>query len=570
MKKKIAVLFILALIATNTLYSQVTFKPYQKINIGSDSQSAVSADLDNDGKDDLVIGVDIFPQTDISNKILVYFQGENGLSANPIILDCSLDLWIGARVIIDVGDLDNNGLKDVITTVADQLIIFYQVESRVFAKEIIIVGNDAHAVKTGDLNNDGLTDLVVTRYNKTSLKVYYQNNLGELEPTTYPTIKTGLITLEIADMNNDGLNDLVFCGAGGMDTGFFIYLQKEDGFLADPIEYPFYDWLTESMAVGYLNDDDKLDVVLTAGGNYPSAKIILVYQKPDTFEFDDPLVLQAYDIPDPVRVFDLDCDGNNEIIVGHDGWNKITIYDRSETGVFGSFVKLDCPTSSVNHYSIAIGDFDNDGRHDIVQSGGDDCWLMLTNNTLPDPDTISYNEFLGVDTAVYSQYYIEKIIDTVAPNVFIIIDSTRIDSIHIDQAWRNNLSRLYEGYVCDYYANDTVPFGEDYFHYYEDYFETYHSITYDTLYLAINEDSQNQISIYPNPSSGEFFIDGVPSGQYELQVINQLGKIVLISPLKVEKSLINMKNQPEGVYVIIITKKTKQLVLASKLILRKD
>ena len=71
-------------------------------------------------------------------------------------------------------------------------------------------GRFPHVADIGDLNNNGHKDIVIGQFAlDPGFKVVFNNGDGTYSlPTHYPTIK-GTECIRIADLNNDGYNDIV-------------------------------------------------------------------------------------------------------------------------------------------------------------------------------------------------------------------------------------------------------------------------------------------------------------------------------------------------------------------------
>jgi len=114
-----------------------------------------------------------------------------------------------------------------------------------FEKQSVAVSQRIYSLVCGDLNLDGMKDLAFYGDPK-GLYVMLQK-ASETEEAKSRTlnwrtkkkikIDDGLTTpraLVCADLNNDGADDLALAGRDGI----YIVLQKEDGSLATPVEYP--------------------------------------------------------------------------------------------------------------------------------------------------------------------------------------------------------------------------------------------------------------------------------------------------------------------------------------------
>jgi hypothetical protein len=68
-------------------------------------------------------------------------------------------------------------------------------------------------------------------------------------------------------------------------------------------------------------------------------------------------------------------------------------------------------------------------------------------------------------------------------------------------------------------------------------------------WLAINENTLDNINIYPNPSNGVITISTTPSNSYIIKAIDVLGNVVY-SDSKIGKSSIDLSSFGAGIYII--------------------
>lgn len=255
------------------------------------------------------------------------------------------------------------------------------------------------AVYTGDFNGDGRTDLLV-RANNNSKDYNFQIYLSEGEtfsvpqPWTYSLPEQGNLCKRIGevcvgDFNGDGYDDIVIERANS-PFYFLDYLETrvgEDGNVT--FEYrktitPPYT-LDHKLHVMDTNCDGAAD--LFAYNQNPTGKTYYTLLSSSTDQGVTPLVMGTYgeldgdcwDTPGSVSFVDLDGDGTNEILNVKDtkasngcGSNLYTI--SPSTG------KLELLTGLTigGQDRFLIGDFNGDGKTDILQTGSDDepRWTM--------------------------------------------------------------------------------------------------------------------------------------------------------------------------------------------------
>ncbi|PLX18230.1 MAG: hypothetical protein C0599_12605, partial [Salinivirgaceae bacterium] len=268
----------------------------------------------------------------------------------------------------------------------------------------------------GDFNNDGLQDVVAGHY-ADFIKVFYQSTVNDFDTVSFPIITRGDQEIEAGDMNGDGLTDIVFMGGTAAAVAVF-YQDSIVGI--DSIYKPYYfnvgDYgLINGIGVGDLNNDGRDDLALSAGGN--TGYIGVIYQNAEG-ELNPPIQFNAYDVPTPVEIADLNCDGQNEIIVGHNGWGNISVYEVGSSGTFNSNYMLFPACYYVGPYGLAVGDYNNDSRMDVLTTDGGTRVKFLYNSSSPDTlissdTTVNYVTYI-IDTAItHSDFENISIVETI-------------------------------------------------------------------------------------------------------------------------------------------------------------
>ena len=145
-----------------------------------------------------------------------------------------------------------------------------------FEKQMVPVSQRIFSLVRGDLNTDGLTDLAYYGDPKglyIMLQKHSEDNGAKVKSLNWRTrkkinIEKGLLTassLVCGDLNNDGLDDLALAGSDAV----YIILQKNDGSLAEPVEYPTT-MRTLGLKIGDLNGDTVNDLlIITNDGEKP-------------------------------------------------------------------------------------------------------------------------------------------------------------------------------------------------------------------------------------------------------------------------------------------------------------
>lgn len=271
----------------------------------------------------------------------------------------------------------------------------------------------------GDFNRDGKADLTTTACldqacTTVGLAVLLGGGDGTFSP---PLLSTPLLTLALAvgDFNGDGKLDLAsvtntctgpndfVCNNGLVN----ILLGNGDGTFQPPVDYPFVGAETGSLAVGDLNLDGKLDLVVANSNcgefDCPMGSLSVLLGNGDG-TFRTAVNYSSGDFgANSVAMADLNGDGKTDLAVSNMGACFTPPCEISSIGVLlgkgdGSFqaaATTTAPTLSGTVRSIALADFDRDGKLDLALSNRR---LMLGNGDGSFQDPQNYN--LGTNDGV--------------------------------------------------------------------------------------------------------------------------------------------------------------------------
>jgi len=188
-------------------------------------------DIDNDGRNDLFIGV-LIGSKSIDN--FVHYRN-NGPLNNPTFTKITdnviLSADIGAYSYPAFGDIDNDGDKDLFIGCGNS-VGFYRNTGTATAPAFTLVtdslplsiSNFNYSVSIGDLNGDGKKDLVLGYYSLARLR--YFRNTGTLSDPLFTYTASQLDTMNLsqasapclADLDNDGDLDIIAGNSGGKLT----------------------------------------------------------------------------------------------------------------------------------------------------------------------------------------------------------------------------------------------------------------------------------------------------------------------------------------------------------------
>jgi len=206
--------------------------------------------------------------------VSIFLQNSNGTVNPPV----SYSVPDGAIVDLAYGDLNNDGLNDIVVTngaggITNRFSILLQQADNTY--DVVAPYNlenslsSARAVEVGDVNGDSLDDVVVAYTDHSSFfrfAVFYQNAGGTLDTPINLKSFDFADSVDIADINGDGRKDIILGHSG--NSIITVYLQNSDGTLMREQRYPFAYTHTNpnSMAIGDINGDGQNDIVEADGG----------------------------------------------------------------------------------------------------------------------------------------------------------------------------------------------------------------------------------------------------------------------------------------------------------------
>jgi hypothetical protein len=289
------------------------------------------------------------------------------------------------------------------------------------------VGNSPQAVLAADFNNDGVPDVAVANRGANTVSIFLGNSNGTLRAATAVNAGAGPAVLASGDFNHDGKMDLAVLNQIAATVS--VYLGRGDGTFTHNADYnggPNQNGgFSPGMVAADFNHDGLLDLAV-ANGTSPEAFVFL--GKADgSFVSGSTISLPAGAIVGPIAAADFNQDGNLDLLVQGQSCDRggcfgpVLIFGGNGDGTFDQGHNLGTPDSGVpltvadingDHVpdvvtafsvvlvnpaaifinpphsqrmapsglgvlAIAAGDFDGDGRQDIVTANSEDNTVSL-------------------------------------------------------------------------------------------------------------------------------------------------------------------------------------------------
>ncbi|HWU89685.1 MAG TPA: VCBS repeat-containing protein, partial [Kofleriaceae bacterium] len=231
-------------------------------------------------------------------------------------------------------------------------------------------GEKTYVLFSADINGDGFIDLVAGNEQESTLSVFLNNGAGAFQRVT-PSFRTGDYPTggTIADFNRDGIPDVVTADYHGDSVSILLGINggmgKGTGALAAKSTYPTVDGAeTSNLAIGDLNGDGNLDVIATNPQAHSVSEFLGRGDGTLAPAIDVPVGTAGSSEPYSVAIGDFDRDGKSDVAIANVRSGTIVVRLGNGDGTFQDEVTY--PEGGTPPYILITHDVNVDGKLDLV------------------------------------------------------------------------------------------------------------------------------------------------------------------------------------------------------------
>lgn len=397
------------------------FGPPNSFSLGAGPIRPISVavgDLNGDGSPDVVTS------NSIANNVTVLLGNGAGSfgPARPFGLGGVVD---PGSVALD--DLNRDGRLDVVTAnrISNSITVLLGNGSGGFGiPNSLSLGAGANipfAIATGDFNLDLKVDVVTANYDTNNITVFLGNGAGGFGPPN--TINMGgsfgkPYSVAVGDLNGDRKPDLVVADASSLST-IKVLLGNGTGGFSVPDTFglggannPF------SVAIGDFNGDSKPDVV--AASISDNVTLVLgngagAFGPPNTF-----YIGVNSGFPLSVAIGDFNGDGKRDVVTANSNTDNVSLLLGNGGGGFGVASIFDLGATANFPIAGASADLNGDGRADVVTAnfGSSNISVLLANASggFGAPNTIGLADGLDPRSVAFGDFNLDGKLDIVTAN----------------------------------------------------------------------------------------------------------------------------------------------------------
>jgi len=340
-----------------------TFAGATNWNAGGGAASVAVGDFNRDGKADLAVAD---PNSD---QVSILIGNGGGSFAAPA------GFSTGSRPsAVAIGDFNGDGKIDVATANYNSnniSILLGNGNGMLAAAASYAAGTNPISVDAGDFNGDGKTDVAVANFSSNNVSFLFGNGNGTFGAPTNRNTDLNPGSVAAGDFNGDGRADVAVANSSSNTVSIVIntgICARQCGGVAATMNLPAVQ--PNAVVIGDFNRDGKPDLA-SAGGplnEFPTPGTLSIRIGNGDGSFAAPTNYTTGVFPLSAVTADFNGDGNPDLAVANTEDNNVSIFLGDGTGFFATAANYSVGGGPL---SIAVGDFNGDGVPDLVTANSD-------------------------------------------------------------------------------------------------------------------------------------------------------------------------------------------------------
>lgn len=362
----------------------VFFSAQPTVAVGPDPESAVVADFNRDGRQDLAV-------SNLAGNSISVTLGNGDGTFQP---QQTFATGAGPDGLASA-DLNRDGIPDLIATddSDDDVAVLLGVGDGTFHSRVTFAaGAGPQAIAVADLNGDGKLDAAVANSVGNNVSILLGNGNGGFSSPANIAAPTQTSSIALADVNGDGKLDVVDVGLSQTVAGVNLGDGNGNFGTLTTTTIPGHG---SSVAIADFNGDGKPDAVVAEF----TENSIAVLLGDGTAQFQSPVTyaLGSNTLPPAVRVGDTNGDGVPDVIVST-ATSRAAIFTGNSDGSLNAPQQFN---TGLGPAALAVADVNGDGSLDVVTPNlaASDVSVLLN---VPPPALISLNRTTPSSAATQS------------------------------------------------------------------------------------------------------------------------------------------------------------------------